>query len=1062
MSHCTRTCEMNHYGNNSSIGNGEPVLHICSCQHACSHPCSSQGFCDITTNPSISTAMKQEGVKNQCNIIIPPFQREHSGEHSCGKSKHYCTTKCPCCFIICNLEYGHDGLHDVKQHGPMINSYFITNAGASIKEVEIQYFHPKSNQQRSMKFFENQDGTKFTCDMYCRVLGRGHTHLIQCSHKHPTYSNSNTNGTEQNNNHVDDGSCPYDGELSLVAMGRRHSMTMSNPSRGRLVDELRHDKFWELCGFVDPSIGKAFVTEELVKSFNLCRVSSNHKRSNCIAINPLESLGHDENYCTRHVNHDLLDIFSPEYLEQVSLLAERFPYGGLSPSGHHFAYSYAYHHYVLIDCSKYMTQEDIIPSLKHFAPSAATTVSSATPEEFVKFYNRMGYSAEIALRYLHIRYKLNAQDKFTLIAFNRKSTQVLIEDESTQYYYASMDLMLSNAKPSDKIGYKNGFEKLLELLEKHSESNTRLKLQPKVLLISGGKIEGKKKSTSVSGVPKWHSLRLKKGDSLKSVHGKAEQFLLKIIAHLTKQHNTLYGNQYFSPQESVHFTVVKVGVEGNDYRLKQFLVLGREAMTMIDSGLMHQQIENDHTMEMNREYIITIEQENGKKDKNTFGLPQIASKLVVRVIGELLLPFEQQCQLNENIKNKNGGLLVKTQMHQVDERKQQNLTEKQLKALAERDNLAREILETERTYVTCLSKLIELYYYPLSKYLTHAMTDNDRNKIFSGLLNIYKLHKTLIVALEERLSHWNDRQKIGDIFVELSPTFMLYTQFTTKYETAIETFNQQSKNLLGNILYLRRKDPYTHHHTLNSFLIMPIQRIPRYKLLLEGVLKYTEESHPDYTNLCNAVAEMEKIADYLNSKITERQNFHKMKLISQKVIGVRDLIQPNRKYIGEFSIKHRVNSTTQEDCILILFNDLVLHCVQKEELTPKTKGRSRSFMGRSSKSSLSKSRSFNNLSDNGNMEGEDGDIIGVLEDDKSGITYEAKYAFVLTYLQVHPLSFSQSGGGSRMQIQYNHPSTPPQTLEYVMPNEEEKTRIVTQLNEAIAEAVKRNHAGQYM
>jgi len=41
--------------------------------------------------------------------------------------------------------------------------------------------------------------------------------------------------------------------------------------------------------------------------------------------------------------------------------------------------------------------------------------------------------------------------------------------------------------------------------------------------------------------------------------------------------------------------------------------------------------------------------------------------------------------------------------------------------------------------------------------------------------------------------------------------------------------------------------------TLSSFLIMPIQRVPRYKLLLEELLRKTERTHADFGALNEAL-----------------------------------------------------------------------------------------------------------------------------------------------------------------------------------------------------------------
>lgn len=48
---------------------------------------------------------------------------------------------------------------------------------------------------------------------------------------------------------------------------------------------------------------------------------------------------------------------------------------------------------------------------------------------------------------------------------------------------------------------------------------------------------------------------------------------------------------------------------------------------------------------------------------------------------------------------------------------------------------------------------------------------------------------------------------------------------------------------------------------LQSFLIMPIQRIPRYILFLEDLKKKTPESHPDSKELANAIEKTRKMAD---------------------------------------------------------------------------------------------------------------------------------------------------------------------------------------------------------
>ena len=55
--------------------------------------------------------------------------------------------------------------------------------------------------------------------------------------------------------------------------------------------------------------------------------------------------------------------------------------------------------------------------------------------------------------------------------------------------------------------------------------------------------------------------------------------------------------------------------------------------------------------------------------------------------------------------------------------------------------------------------------------------------------------------------------------------------------------------------------------TLPMYLITPVQRIPRYRLLLKDIIKKTPEDHPDYPQLVQAE---EKMVGLMNDGVIER------------------------------------------------------------------------------------------------------------------------------------------------------------------------------------------------
>ena len=58
-------------------------------------------------------------------------------------------------------------------------------------------------------------------------------------------------------------------------------------------------------------------------------------------------------------------------------------------------------------------------------------------------------------------------------------------------------------------------------------------------------------------------------------------------------------------------------------------------------------------------------------------------------------------------------------------------------------------------------------------------------------------------------------------------------------------------------------------------LIMPVQRIPRYNLLLSDLLRKTPHDHPDHNNIAQALHSFEDVMQYLDANITKAENVKK-------------------------------------------------------------------------------------------------------------------------------------------------------------------------------------------
>ena len=76
----------------------------------------------------------------------------------------------------------------------------------------------------------------------------------------------------------------------------------------------------------------------------------------------------------------------------------------------------------------------------------------------------------------------------------------------------------------------------------------------------------------------------------------------------------------------------------------------------------------------------------------------------------------------------------------------------------------------------------------------------------------------------------------------------------------------------------------------SSLRQVPVQRIPRYVLLLKDLLKHTDKSHPDYEELQKALTGFEQIATEINEKKRHHENQQKLQHYDEIIKGNRDLL----------------------------------------------------------------------------------------------------------------------------------------------------------------------------
>lgn len=248
--------------------------------------------------------------------------------------------------------------------------------------------------------------------------------------------------------------------------------------------------------------------------------------------------------------------------------------------------------------------------------------------------------------------------------------------------------------------------------------------------------------------------------------------------------------------------------------------------------------------------------------------------------------------------------------------------EERQKVLKKRGFIVKEIISTEVTYVDRLRFAVEVVILPLRE--NNLLEVNDLSTQFGIMEKICSLHSTQSIA--ELESH---PDRLGQFFSHICDNVQIYTDYLVNYESAMQRRCSLliSNRRFSDFLDKAEKDPRLQNQKIESIFILPVQRIPRYRLLLEQLLKYTPEDHVQYDDVKNALDKICDMALYSNEAIRARENRAKIMDIIKSIeprTRVDLLANTERSFLKEGPLLRQCRRGLKEFHFW-LFNDELLY-----------------------------------------------------------------------------------------------------------------------------------------
>ncbi|GAB5368001.1 hypothetical protein AAMO2058_001280300 [Amorphochlora amoebiformis] len=271
---------------------------------------------------------------------------------------------------------------------------------------------------------------------------------------------------------------------------------------------------------------------------------------------------------------------------------------------------------------------------------------------------------------------------------------------------------------------------------------------------------------------------------------------------------------------------------------------------------------------------------------------------------------------------------------------------KRLKAKKKRENAIKEMVTCEAKYVTNLLILRDRFQIPTEALAKRKRwPKNDVQKIFNYLEPIIKLHQDTICV--ELNAYYARGKNIALVFIKYARWFAIYAQYLKNYNVACDTLYKYREKYKSfhKLLDAQRVDRDTgkRFQEIVSYLIMPCQRISRYELLLQEILRnsFQDEDAKIYDELVEAHKIVHKVA--MSNEIFQKNSEDISRLLSLQhtIKGMpitlfaptRRLIKEGKVQIGKCATKryslvetlHKVSEGVEmKPSLLYLFTDIVM------------------------------------------------------------------------------------------------------------------------------------------
>lgn len=268
----------------------------------------------------------------------------------------------------------------------------------------------------------------------------------------------------------------------------------------------------------------------------------------------------------------------------------------------------------------------------------------------------------------------------------------------------------------------------------------------------------------------------------------------------------------------------------------------------------------------------------------------------------------------------------------------------------DRQEVINELFVTEASHLRTLRVLDLIFYQRMKK--ENLMPREELARLFPNLPELIEIHNSWCEAMKKLREEGPIIKEISDLMLarfdgpareELQ---QVAAQFCSYQSIALELIKTKQRKESRFQLFMQEAEshPQCRRLQLRDLIISEMQRLTKYPLLMESIIKHTEGGTSEHEKLCRARDQCREILKYVNEAVKETENRHRLEGYQKRLdttslerasnplaAEFKSLDLTTRKMIHEGPLTWRISKDKTLDLHVLLLEDLLVLLQKQDE-----------------------------------------------------------------------------------------------------------------------------------